>query len=319
MVQTSTQPDALLKWMASLADATRLRLLSVLERHELGVSDLCDVVQMPQSTVSRHLKLLGDEGWLASRRVGTTNLYSMVLDELSPAQRKLWLLAREQSRDWATIHQDEIRLMRRLSDRRSQSRAFFAGAAGEWDRMRDELYGSSFTRQAVAALLPATWTVADLGCGTGLLASEMGRSVAQVIGIDNSPAMLKAAKQRCEQQPNVELRRGDLEALPIDDDACDAALLVLVLTYVNDANQVLSEMQRILKPGGKAVIVDLLRHDRDDFRRQMGQQSMGFETKELRQMLTTAGFDSITCEPLPPEPQAKGPALLLATGTVNAR
>src|SRR5947209_8178438 len=103
-------PDALLGWMESLGDATRLRLLRLVEKHELGVVDLCDVVQLPQSTVSRHLKVLGDQGWERGQRQGTANLYRMVLDELDTAQRKLWLLAREQTMGWATVQQDELRL-----------------------------------------------------------------------------------------------------------------------------------------------------------------------------------------------------------------
>src|SRR3954464_2143612 len=93
----NAQPEALLAWMESLADATRLRLLRLLERHELGVIELCDVVQLPQSTVSRHLRVLSDDGWVRSRRHGTTNLYRMVLDELDATPRRLWLLAREQT------------------------------------------------------------------------------------------------------------------------------------------------------------------------------------------------------------------------------
>lgn len=314
MVKTADQPDALLKWMDSLADATRLRLLGILERHELGVSDLCDVVQMPQSTVSRHLKLLAGEGWITSRRHGTTNLYRMVLDELGPAQRKLWLLAREQTHDWATLEQDELRLIERLRQRRSDSRAFFAGAAGEWDKMREELYGSFVTRHAALALLPSHWVVADLGCGTGINTADVARFVGRVIGVDNSPAMLKAARRRTADLSNVELRQGELESVPLEDDVCDGALLVLVLTYVADPVAVVREMRRILKPGGKAVVVDLLRHDREDFRRQMGQVSMGFEGGELAKLLSEAGFERVECAALPPEARAKGPALLLATG-----
>ena len=102
----ASQPTALLGRMASLADATRLRLLRLLERHELGVVELCDVLQLPQSTVSRHLKVLGDQGWATSRRQGTTRLYRMILDELDAPARKLWLLAREQTESWATFQQD---------------------------------------------------------------------------------------------------------------------------------------------------------------------------------------------------------------------
>src|SRR5436190_17048464 len=95
------QPEALLGWMESLGDLTRLRLLRLLERQELGVVELCKVLQLPQSTVSRHLKLLSEQGWAGNRREGTANLYRMTLDELSPSARKLWLLAREQTNDWS--------------------------------------------------------------------------------------------------------------------------------------------------------------------------------------------------------------------------
>src|SRR3954464_4876030 len=159
------QPESLLAWMDGLADPTRLRLLRLLERHELGVIDLCDVLQLPQSTVSRHLKVLSEGGWVRSRRQGTTHLYRMILDELEAATRKLWLLAREQSDGWATVAQDELRLSRRLKERQKESEAFFAGAAGEWDRLRVEMYGKKFAREAMMALLPSDWVVADLGCG----------------------------------------------------------------------------------------------------------------------------------------------------------
>ena len=317
MIKTVNQPDALLRWMGSLADGTRLRILRLLERHELGVVELCDVLQMPQSTVSRHLKLLADERWVESRRQGTTNFYRMILDELDEPARRLWLLARGQTDRWATLHQDQVRLARRLRQRRAESQAFFAGAAGEWDRLREELYGTSFGRDAAMALLPSTWTVADLGCGTGLQAADLARFVAKVIAVDNSDAMLAAARARTRDLPHVEVREGDLEALPIEDGTCDAAVCVLVLTYLPEPAAAVREMRRVLKPGGRAVVVDLLRHDREDFRRRMGQQSLGFERQGLCDMLEEAGFTEAQCRELPPEMETSGPALLLATGEVS--
>src|SRR5205809_7677905 len=106
MVQNVRHPERLVGWMESLADRTRLRLLRLLERHELGVVELCDVLQLPQSTVSRHLKVLTDDGWTCSRRQSTTHLYRTILDELDPPQRRLWLLAREQTEGWPQIAQD---------------------------------------------------------------------------------------------------------------------------------------------------------------------------------------------------------------------
>lgn len=316
MVRSAAQPDALLAWMDCLADPTRLRLLRLLERHELGVVDLCDILQLPQSTVSRHLKVLSDQGWTLSRREGTTHLYRMILDELEPPARRLWLLAREQTETWATLQQDELRLARRLSERQGDPRAFFAGAAGQWDKLRGELYGQGFTFNALLSVLPSDYVVADLGCGTAPVAAQLAPHVKRVIAVDNSPAMLQAARKRLENQKlqNVDLRQGDLESLLIDPATCDAALLLLVLTYVPDPNAVLQEMARILKPGGRAVVVDLLPHDRDDFRRLMQQQHMGFEPGELSKQMESAGFTAVRVSPLPPEPQAKGPALFLAAG-----
>jgi ubiquinone/menaquinone biosynthesis C-methylase UbiE/DNA-binding transcriptional ArsR family regulator len=311
---TAPHADRVLSWMSSLADPTRLRLLRLVEGHELGVVELCDVLQLPQSTVSRHLKVLGDQKWVRSRRQATTHLYRMILDELDPAARKFWLLAREQTDAWSTAKQDQLRLNRLLHQREIDGQTFFAGAAAEWDRLRTELYGDRFSVAALLALLPSDQTIADLGCGSGNLAVELAPNVKRVIGIDNSAAMLKAAKRRTAQFKNVDLRKGDLAELPIENAACDAALLVLALTYVTEPQKALAEMSRILKPGGRGVVVDLLPHDRDDFRRQTGQTSLGLEPAAIEHMLKSAGFSDVTSRSLTPEPNVKGPALFLASG-----
>jgi len=313
MPSTETQPAALLGWMETLADPTRLRLLRMLERHELGVVELCDVLQLPQSTVSRHLKVLSDQGWTRSRRQGTTNLYRTLFNELDAMARKLWLLTREQTANWAMVQQDELRLGRRLREKQRGAQNFFADAAAQWDRLRRDLYGSHFTLAAVLSLLPRDWIVADLGCGTGQLTADMAPFVKQVIAVDNSAAMLKAAEKRLEESANVALRRGDLESLPIEDATCDAAMMVLVLTYLANPQAALQQAARILKAGGKIVIVDLLRHDRDDFRRQMQQEHAGLEPDQVRAWLADAGLAEVRCDPLPPEPNVKGPALFIAS------
>ena len=126
--------------------------------------------------------------------------------------------------------------------------------------------------------------------------------------------MLKAARRRTKGLSNVELHRGDLEDVPLTDATCNAAILCLVLTYVTDPAVVLAETARILKPGGRIVVVDLIHHQRDEFRRQMEQQCFGFETQEINQLLSKAGFHTVTTRPLLPESAVSGPALLLATG-----
>jgi ArsR family transcriptional regulator len=310
----SGNPESLLAFMNALADPSRLRLLRLLERHELGVAELCDVVQMPQSTVSRHLKVLADQGFVRSRADGTNRLYRMPPAE-DPTARRLWLLARERTEAWPTATQDRLRLTRLAARRRPAALAFFAGAAGRWDRLRAELYGDAFTESALLSLLPPSWVIADLGCGSGHATARLAPYVREVIGVDQSAAMLKAARKRTTEMPNVELRQGGLEALPIEDGAVDGALLLLALTYVTEPRPVLEEMARVLRPGGRAVVVDLLRHDREEFRRQLGQSSLGFEPEQLEALLREAGLERPAARALPPEPGAKGPALLVATAT----
>jgi ArsR family transcriptional regulator len=297
--------------MEGLADPTRLRLLHVLERHELGVAELCEVLQQPQSTVSRHLKTLSSAGWVEVRREGQSRIYRMS-EGVDPAARRLWKLARDESQRWATLQHDQLRLDRRLRERRSGAEAFFAGAAGDWDRLRAEWYGTGFGASALLALLPPGWSVADLGCGTGSLAAALAPDVARVVGVDQSADMLRAARRRTAGLANVELRRGTLESLPLDDGSFDAALLVLSLGWVADPPRALAEAARVLRPGGRLALVDAVLHDDEDFRRRAGQVWPGFEPARVEEMLAAAGFADVTCRPLPPEPAARGPALLLA-------
>ena len=309
----SQQPDALFAWMETLSDPTRLRLLRLLERHELGVAEMCHVLQLPQSTVSRHLKVLADNGWVMSRAKGTANLYRFNR-EMTDAARRLWVLTKEQTEGWPAVTQDQLRVGRLIAERQP-SQAFFAGAAGRWDRMRNELYGTGVTEAALVALLPPDWVVADLGCGTGRTAAALAPCVKRVIGVDQSSAMLKAAHRRTAALENVELRRGELEAVPVADAECDAAVVILALTYVEEPRLVLKEAARIVKRGGRVVVVDLMRHDRESFRHEMGQVHLGFEKTEMEEWMAAAGFDAVACRPVPPAPEAKGPALLIATAT----
>jgi len=312
MEETREPLDALMGALGSLGDPTRLRLLRLLERRELGVADLVSALQLPQSTVSRHLKVLSDQGWVKNRAEGTNRIYRMPAPGDTVA-KKLWHVAKDQTEDWATAKQDQLRLDQLESRRPQEALAFFAGAAGTWDRLRSELYGNSFNDSALLSLIPSNWTIADLGCGSGILTARIAPHVAKVIGIDQSTAMLKAARKRTSGQKNVDLRPGSLEALPLPDATVDATLVVLALSYLKDTRRALGEMSRVLKPGGRAVVVDLLRHDREQFRIEMGQTSRGFTRDELQDLLVESGLQSVSCRPLAPEAEAKGPALLLAT------
>src|SRR4249919_578702 len=239
--------------LASLADTTRSRILLLLDRHELTVSELCGIVQLPQSTVSRHLKALADGGWVAARAEGTSNLYTMTRDDLDPAARRLWLLVREQVGASPTAAQDQRRLQAALAERRTKSQEFFTSSAGQWDRVRDELFGDRFHLAALAAFAQSDWTVGDLGCGTGQFSAALAPFVSRIVAVDASAAMLQTARRRLRELTNVDLRRGELEALPVDDARLDAATLMLVLHHLPEPEKALAEAARVLKPGGRLL------------------------------------------------------------------
>jgi ubiquinone/menaquinone biosynthesis C-methylase UbiE len=304
---------AILEHLASLADTTRSRILLLLDRHELTVSEMCGITQLPQSTVSRHLKALADSGWIASRADGTSNLYMMVRDELDAPARRLWQLVREQVGPSPAAAQDQRRLQAALAERRTKSQEFFSSSAGQWDRVRDDLFGDRFHLAALAAFADRTWTVGDLGCGTGQVSAALAPFVARVVAVDASAAMLQAAKKRLHGFDNVDLRRGDLESLPIDDGRLDAATLMLVLHHVPDPGRAITDVARVLKPGGRLVVVDMLPHDRDSYRQQMGHVWLGFGDEQIDRLLAESGFEKSTIVPLPPDARAKGPGLFVAT------
>jgi ArsR family transcriptional regulator len=308
--------DALRGWMEQLADPTRLRALRALERQELSVLELCEVLALPQSTVSRHLKVLAEAGWLASRREGTQSLYGWA-EGIDAGARRLWLLARAETDGWAVLRQDAERLAA-VKARRDGAQRFFAGAAGAWDRLRTEVYGTALGAEALLALLPSEWTVADLGCGTGAMAAELAPRVARVVAVDQSGEMLRAARRRLAPHRNVEIHEARLEALPLADASCDAALLVLVLSYLEDPGAALREAARVLRPGGRLVVVEAARHADEALRRRMGQRVPGFAPEELAALLPGGLVDGRTWA-LPAAPGAKGPGLVLAAARRRTR
>ena len=313
VIRMNGRGPAIIDHLASLADTTRNRLLLLLDRHELTVSELCTITQLPQSTVSRHLKALADAGWIAARAEGTSNLYTMTRNELDASARRLWLLVREQVGPTAAATQDQRRLQAAIAERRTKSQEFFSSSAGQWDRVRDELFGDAFHLAALAGLAEADWVVGDLGCGTGQLTAAVAPFVAKVVAVDASAAMLQAAKKRLQRFDNVDLRRGELESLPIDDARLDAATMMLVLHHVPEPDRAMAEAARVLKPGGRLVLVDMLPHDREHYRQQMGHMWLGFSEEHVHRMLGERGFRDVRVVGLSPDPRAKGPGLFVAT------
>ena len=299
--------------LTTLADATRGRMLLILERQELTVSELCSVLQLPQSTVSRHLKTLADAAWIASRRDGTSRYYTLALDERDAHTRRLWSLLRERIASTPGADQDVRRLKSVLGRRQTKSEEFFASAAGQWDRLRRELFGAASALHALPALLDRSWTVGDLGCGTGETSAALAPFLARTIAVDRSGDMLQAARRRLRDATNVEIRRGELEALPLADAELDAAVMMLVLHHVPDPAAALAEAGRALKRGGRLVVCDMLPHDREEYKQQMGHVWLGFGDDQMRKLLAAAGLEDVRIVPLPVDPHAKGPALFVAS------
>jgi ubiquinone/menaquinone biosynthesis C-methylase UbiE/DNA-binding transcriptional ArsR family regulator len=304
---------ALFGQMTALADPTRSRLLVALERNELTVNELTAILQLPQSTVSRHLKMLSAEGWVDARAEGTSRYYRLDSSSLDPASRRLWSIVRDEVMHTNAAEHDARRTQAVLAERSTRSQQFFSTSAGQWDRMRQELFG----RRADIALLGLfddSWTVADLGCGTGTVTQSLSPFVARVIAVDESSAMLSAARKRLHGVENVDIRNGRLESLPIGDAEVDVALLFLVLHYTAEPIRVISEAARVLKPGGRLLVLDMMPHDRQDLRQTMGHLWQGFDRATLADWMDASGLQSFRYNPLPPDPDAKGPILFAATG-----
>jgi SAM-dependent methyltransferase len=300
--------------LATLADPTRGRILLALDQHELTVGELCSVLALPQSTVSRHLKVLADEQWLATRQEGTSRFYSRSKD-LDPGAGRLWSVVGDDLRANASHARDQRRLNDVIAARRSKSREFFSGAAGVWNELREEFFGNAVGGGALLGLLDPGWVVGDLGCGSGHLTALLAPFVGRVIGVDASESMLEQARVRLGELAGTELRAGELESLPINAGELDAAVLSLVLHHAPDPRLVLDEAHRVLKAGGRLLVVDLLPHERVEYQERMGHVWLGFSEKQVTEWLSSAGFSSVRVLALPNDPDAKAPGLFVATGS----
>ena len=299
-----------------VGDAMRSRMLVLLENRELTVSELCAVFQLPQSTVSRHLKMLADAGWVTSRRDGTSRYYSSV-EPPTVASRKLWSLLRDQVAGTAAADQDARRMKSVMTRRQTASQQFFESGAGRWDKLREEMFGRWSHLHALGGLLDDTWNVGDLGCGTGHMTAALAPFVTSVIAVDRSHDMLQATRRRVREWPNVEVRRGEIEAPPIDNGTLDAATLMLVLHHASDPAAVLAAAGRTLRSGGRLLVSDMLPHDHEEYRQQLGHVWLGFSEEQLRRLIAAAEFRNVRITSLEPDQQARGPALFVASATKN--
>lgn len=311
-----TASPVILSQLSALADPIRARLVALLAGRELTVTELVVITQLPQSTVSRHLRVLADLDWVESRAEGTSRWYRLDEGRLGSDAAAVWATVREPLAATPAARRDFRRLQEVLQARRDKSREFFSAAASRWDRLREELFGPRAAAPALAALLDPRWVVGDLGCGTGEVTLALAPFVAEVVAVDAAREMLETARSRVAHQANVSFHCAELEALPLDPGTLDAAVIALVLHHVADPGRVVAEARRVLRPGAPLVIVDMMPHEHEEYREEMGHLWLGFSEREVRRMLVEAGCaaESVRHQPLPADPRARGPGLFVAVG-----
>jgi len=286
----------MLDTLKALADPCRLRLTAVLLAGEFTVQELTRIMDMGQSRISRHLKILTEAGVLTVKRQGTWSYYrageansffAAIRPALEPEMEKL----AERKQDLAAIA--EV-----LEERRRRSQEFFDQHARQWDELARALLPLPEYRQQLLALVPTDVTMLEIGVGTGGLLTELAARAARVIGVDHSPAMLEEARRRLLDRgvSGVELRLGEMTHLPLPDSSVSCVVANMVLHHAADPAAVLTEIRRVLLPGGVLLLADLARHEREAAREQLADQWLGFEESELTGWLLAAGLVVVSCE-----------------------
>lgn len=279
----------IIKQFKALSDLTRLRLLNILNRHELNVNEIVSIVGMIQSGVSRHLKILLESGLLVSRRDGSYIYYAASRSEEA---RPLIDLACNHAQGNPTFHQDLQGAEQSIVIRKNRSQRFFKTVAPQWDRLKKEVLGDFKLNDVLHRLVDGRQEIADLGCGTGELLSCLVKAhKKKLIGVDSSPEMLEQAKIRLASDRAIELRLGELEHLPMKDNEVDCVVMSMVLYHIVEPERSIREAYRVLKPGGVFILADFERHNKEAVKKIIGGAWMGFEMTQIQHWLKTAGFD----------------------------
>ncbi len=287
------------QYFKALADETRLRLLHVLARYECNVNELVAVLQMGQSRISRHLKILSSAGLLVWRREGLWVFYS--IPQEGPGRDFIDAVLPFLTKD-PMLRADDEPAARMIEERALSTRHFFNAIAEDWDKFAREILGGFDLPGAVLARMPKARTAADLGCGTGAVPALMPKKAEKIIGVDGSPRMLELARRRLAGlEDRVSLRIGDLAHLPLADGEADFVSLNLVLHHLADPQEALHEVRRVIARDGTLVLTDFNRHDDERMRSEYGDRRLGFEAATLREYLESAGFRVEKSELVPVE------------------
>lgn len=299
----------------ALADPTRQKILQVIVNNELAVSELVEVLRLPQSTVSRHLRVLRDAGLVDHRNSGTSSLYSPTRfvsrsngDANAGATGHGGANGDERLAatmiDWSRRQPLGDALQRRidavLQSRRIESADFFGRLAHRWDQLRVECFGASFHLEAMMALLPREWRVLDVGVGTGYMLPALATTFASVIGVDPAEEMLEATLRRVKRDGfnNVELHQAQATELPIDSASVDLCIASLVLHHEPSPADALEEFARVIRRGGKLMLIEQEAHELSRFHEVMQDRQPGFDRGELSGMVERSGFNRVMARTL---------------------
>ncbi len=282
-----------LKSLRALSDATRLRIISLLEKEELSVHELQEITRLGQSRISTHLGLMQDSGLLQSRREGKRAFYRLNQDPGEP-RSALVNLAIQGARELPEYAADRINLKRILNRRREQARVYFNQVAGRFDRV----YGPGRSWQGFGHLLlqiVPPLIVADLGSGEGLISELLARRCKKVIAVDNSEKIVAygAARAKKNGLKNLEFRLGDLQNPPIEPSSVDLVILSQALHHAEFPAAAIAAGFRLLRADGHILILDLLQHGFEKARESYGDRWLGFQESELHRWLEDAGFKKI--------------------------
>ena len=277
-----------LRYFKALSDGTRLRLLNILGFREFNVQELMGILDMGQSRISRHLKLLLDGGLIESRRDGLWSFYRAVEHD---AGFRFIDSIRYLFEEESIYRQDLETAAALLRTGKLQSRRFFDSVASSWEIMKRSVIGELDLVGEIVQRIPSSENAADLGCGSGALLERIAGTVRNVIGVDSSREMLaEAAKRLGRKAAEVDLRIGELEHLPLRDGETEVAIVNLVLHHLRNPRQGLLEARRILRAGGTVILVDFYKHEQEMMRSRYGDHWLGFSTEEIESWLEETGI-----------------------------
>jgi ArsR family transcriptional regulator len=306
---------SILKNLRLLADPSRLRILLLVEREELSVAELQEILGMGQSRISTHLAQLKQAGLVEDRRNGKSILYRLKPGAQSNGFAQMLSVLRQAAAELPEAGEDSEALRLALRRRQDKMRAYFDELAGKFGR--NYVPGRSWQGLAETLLtLMPPMVIADLGAGEGTFSQLLARRSKKVIAVDNSDKMVEYGRELASKHgvKNLEYRKGDLEAVPIRDAAVDLAFFSQALHHAQHPERAVAEAWRILKPGGRIVVLDLLRHGYEEAREMYADLWLGFTEVELTRFLRQAGFKNIETSVVHSEESAPHFTTLLAVG-----